>query len=98
MAREIDTGGPAFPEATDEWCRETDRYRPSSYGGMTLRDYFAAQVLTGLMSDHTLDVFSEVEEEKLAHREALGLPYHTTESAAGFCYAMADAMLKARSR
>jgi len=35
------TGGPAFPQKTDITL---------SYSGMTLRDYFAAQVLQGLLA------------------------------------------------
>jgi hypothetical protein len=44
-----DDGGPAFPETTDEWDRDSDRYRPVSIGGMTLRDYFAAKALAPLV-------------------------------------------------
>jgi hypothetical protein len=51
-------GGSAFPsfEAQDEWRGE--RYERVTYpvGGMTLRDYFAASVLAGLVqSDADVD-------------------------------------------
>ena len=45
-----DTGGPAFPEVR---IKPGDNYNAPikvHYGGMSLRDYFAAQALNGLMS------------------------------------------------
>lgn len=39
------TGGPAFPIWTD-----SDGIA-SNYGGMTMRDYFAAKVMQGIMAD-----------------------------------------------
>ena len=67
-----DTGGPAFPagerfEGVDGWQTEP---------GMTLRDYFAAKAMQGLLAGKLQSV-----ELKLITRD---------------CYAMADAMLKAR--
>jgi len=42
------TGGPAFPlPVTDQEC--CGRFE-SGYGGMSLRDYFAAKALQGLLS------------------------------------------------
>ena len=44
------TGGPAFPEIR---IRSGDNYNPPTklyYGGMTLRDYFAAKALMGMMA------------------------------------------------
>jgi hypothetical protein len=41
-----DTGGPAFPE--HEWNNDVQRYLVN--GGMTLRDYFAAKALQGILS------------------------------------------------
>ena len=58
------TGGPAFP---------TERNLTQ---GMTLRDYFAAKAMQGLLAD-----------------EAYG---NEQDSTASWCYAMADAMLRAR--
>lgn len=44
------TGGPAFPEVR---IRNGDNYNPAKklyYGGMTLRDYFAAKAMQGLLA------------------------------------------------
>jgi len=49
-----DTGGPAFPTMLYEHGGES--------GGMTLRDYFAAKAMQGLLAGHsgnTPDVFAE---------------------------------------
>jgi hypothetical protein len=41
-----DTGGPAFPKLTQD-----ERWKTfTSTGGMTLRDYFAAKALQGLLA------------------------------------------------
>lgn len=40
------TGGPAFPQKTDITL---------SYSGMTMRDYFAAKALTGMMGSRNPD-------------------------------------------
>ncbi len=69
-----DTGGPAFPRT--QWPNET---------GMTLRDYFAAKAMQGLLAGHD--------------REARRFMERSPEPAATMskaCYCMADAMLKAR--
>jgi len=42
--RTINDGGPAFPQILGE------RYEPMSTEGMSLRDYFAAKAMQGLMS------------------------------------------------
>ena len=65
-----DTGGPAFPVSVD------NPYNP----GMTLRDYFAAQVAVGAMSDYW-------------NGDRL---YPTFDAIALDAYNLADAMLKAR--
>ena len=46
----IKTGGPAFPEVR---IRRGDNYNPPTrlyYGGMTLRDYFAAKAMQGAIA------------------------------------------------
>ena len=53
----IENGGPAFPVPGFEYLNDTDPSRPervvrTPYGGMTLRDYFAAQALPQLMAYH----------------------------------------------
>lgn len=71
-----ETGGQAFPFTPTQ-----DRHMKT--GGMTLRDYFAAKVMSGIFSSGTT-----------LH---IG-PSHVTEmdNLATGCYLMADAMLKAR--
>ncbi len=47
----IKTGGPAFPEVR---IRSGDNYNPPTrlyYGGMTLRDYFAAKAMQGSLAN-----------------------------------------------
>ena len=68
------TGGPAFPDgSTNEWGNAYN-------SGMTLRDYFAAKAMQGLMGR----VWGELPPEEL---------FKTWATSA---YALADAMLKAR--
>jgi hypothetical protein len=45
-----DTGGPAFPRIEGIESTFRGRLIPEYVGGMTLRDYFAAQVLSGKCS------------------------------------------------
>lgn len=49
-----ETGGPAFPASyyTDdgEWAKRD---------GMTLRDYFAAKAMQGLLADHSNNMYIE---------------------------------------
>ena len=77
-----DGGGPAFPEGYD-W----DKDIPTSWGGMTLRDYFAGQALAGVVA-------------MLAHpgsgglNEDAGGPHKAVVAAQA--YILADAMLAAR--
>ena len=54
------TGGPAFPSS--EW--DGDYQRTFSTGGMTLRDYFAAKAMQGMMADG--QVLKLVEDEQMA--------------------------------
>lgn len=49
MNNQINDGGPAFPVPVDNDCDCHGRFT-SGYGGMTLRDYFAAAALQGLMA------------------------------------------------
>lgn len=47
---DIKTGGPAFPEVR---VRGGDNYNPPAklyYGGMTMRDYFAAKAMQGYLA------------------------------------------------
>ena len=50
MSNTNKTGGPAFPEVR---IRSGDNYNPPTklyYGGMTLRDYFAAKAMQAILS------------------------------------------------
>ena len=69
MSKKAETGGPAFP---------------FNYGqqGMTLRDYFAAAALTGL----------------LAHPRGAGDPPLSYSEHVAIAYYSADVMLKERDR
>lgn len=56
-------GGPAFPQI--DWKRKGDIEWGTTRGGMSLRDYFAAQAMRGIMS--SLDDGEEPEIEAIAH-------------------------------
>lgn len=76
---EIEDGGPAFATGNPE---------QGGHAGMTLRDYFAGQALTGLLSDVYL---------QRAYSEALPDSFATLDQTnASFAYVLADAMLAAR--
>lgn len=51
-----DTGGPAFP--SPEWSDAHGTVIPAEYG-MTMRDYFAAKALQGLLSDTNMQAANE---------------------------------------
>ncbi len=79
MSAPINDGGPAFP------CEEQIRCNGEvcdirKFTGMTLRDYFAAAALQGIISDASVPASSKKDGE-LVSRSA---------------YEYADAMLKAR--
>jgi hypothetical protein len=82
VSNERDDGGSAFPEASDEWCQDSERYRPTSVGGMSLRDYFAAKAMAALIARVPYD------ERHGIHAEAMSFA----------AYNFADAMLKAREQ
>lgn len=71
------TGGPAFPSGLIDPSTPEDAVQ-SLHNGMTLRDYFAAKAMQGLLAGKLNTV--------------------TMAAIAGECYAIADAMLKARKR
>jgi hypothetical protein len=76
MSADTNTGGPAFPQHGFDNIAE----RFTSQGGMTLRDYFAAKAMQGIIAS-----------EKLGDEE-----FATPEMYARDAYKYADAMLKAR--
>jgi hypothetical protein len=77
---------PAFP--AEEWIDSTDPHvvNPKRHLGMTLRDYFAAKAMQGAIVNATLGGMPGVDD---GATEAAG-------ALARACYAVADAMLKAR--
>lgn len=88
----FDDGGPAFPvqEPLEKYDNEQGRYVTSYQptGGMTLRDFFAAKALQGLLAAE-------------AHPQATGYPSPETDPSPAFVFAkhayeLADALLEAR--
>ena len=79
-------GGPAFPRphSTTEWGDYTDEDRPAQ-PGMSLRDYFAGQVLAGIVG-------RELEHYRDDDRELRELTDTLTE----YAWLIADAMIEAR--
>jgi hypothetical protein len=59
MARPKDDGGPAFPQIESRVERDYDNAPsyavPYSYGGMTLRDYFAAKCMADVLGHFSWD-------------------------------------------
>lgn len=77
------TGGPAFPST--EWQKNKafpSQPMPVAVGGMTLRDYFAAEIMGAFLHGAVLPPGFDASEQLLF--------------AAGRAYEAADAMLKAR--
>lgn len=74
-------GGPAFP--TPYLTRDGDHYSTEYEFGMTLRDYFAAKALTGVIGRSWADDKGNV-------------PGNVMELWAAAAYKTADAMLAAR--
>ena len=52
MSIPINDGGPAFPHAQRLWDNDAQSWAVHSVGGMTLRDYFAGQAVSGLYADN----------------------------------------------
>ena len=73
-----ETGGPAFPTSVDNY----EDMEPAG-DGMTMRDYFAAKAMQGLMG-RSWDINKFTAEELFAQWSASA-------------YLVADAMLKARN-
>ena len=74
-----DTGGPAFPHTVEYKGADCGGVVP--HGGMSLRDYFAAHVAVGAMSEYW-------------NGDRMRDP--TFDDIAQHAYALADAMLEAR--
>ena len=81
------TGGPAFPAPAGRLTPITDQ-------GMTLRDYFAAKAMVGLMSMERSGEY--VDEEGNPNDDETGTLFAHTHFLAEEAYMIADMMLKAR--
>ena len=81
-------GGPAFPVSTsNEKYGHQDGPNTWQFQGMTLRDYFAAKAMQGMLADsQTRESCPEDQEEKWMR------------SFARACYYFADAMIAAREK
>jgi ATP phosphoribosyltransferase len=79
-----DDGGPAFPVAQSQWSSDAqERVIVATDYGMTLRDYFAAKAMQGLI---------------LNSQGTQGYDFALIQSTgAELAYEFADAMLKARA-
>lgn len=71
---------PAFPRSADKIDDGTE--------GMSLRDYFAGQVLAGITANADI----QIDQERLDVKE------RAAELCAVWCYSIADAMLKEREK
>ena len=80
MSDNIKDGGPAFPHETQGVSTQGNTFKRTETG-MSLRDYFAAAALTGMMTDLASWPSDENDIANMASKAA----YH-----------VADAMLKAR--
>jgi hypothetical protein len=83
-------GGPAFPRAAGHNGIKNfeEHHESSEQDGMTLRDYFAAKAMAAPWSD-ALSALLGSNESGIADEECLAF-------FSANCYALADAMLKAR--
>lgn len=72
--KQIDNGGPAFPGLRDEFHADGTRFR-QQLPGMSLRDYFAGQVLEGLCANGSPVVLNgeTVSHDVAAYRIADGM-------------------------
>lgn len=78
------TGGPAFPVAQD-YDERVGAYIQYASDGMTLRDYFAAKAMQGVLSG-----------TGLGHMNVHPSYYDSLAGTAKTAYLIADAMLEAR--
>ena len=88
MEENIETGGPAFPV---QYSNEADGPTVMPHVGMTLRDYFAAKAMQGIVSS----IDGEANYQRL-RGHAAGAGLSVSEWIARDAYKQADAMLKAR--
>lgn len=87
-------GGSAFPILDRDWDSDRGCFDYSMAGGMTLRDYFAAKALVGMLAEPIGSGFQSTA-QYLTETEP-GDAYTKGARMARAAYAMADAMLAAR--
>jgi hypothetical protein len=87
---EIKTGGPAFPQGIDQGASEAGFPIVEITGGLTVRDYFAAKALQGIIATPDERSIQGTPEEV----EAMQTKW--IEQDAISAYKFADAMIKAR--
>jgi len=88
MSEKIEDGGPAFPVPTHSQLQGA-MVHWSWGGGMTLRDWFAGQVLAGLLANPGGPIQANA-------RCGWGLENCKESDVAGYAYHIADAMIEAR--
>ena len=82
------TGGPAFAVA---------ELANIKWEGMTLRDYFAAKAMQGLMAMNKAEEFVDENGDEMTYEEgSVGTLFVHTDFLAKEAYMIADMMLKAR--
>lgn len=86
-ASKIDDGGAAFPFEYDDNSAPSGISYRLSHSGMTLRDYFAAAALTGLLASPNDSVYRYVIETAKTTSPA--------PMVAGLAYELADALIAA---
>ena len=92
MADQINDGGPAFPYTNPGPDVGPDQHGNAGYSGMTLRDWFAGQALSGLMASGALDECLRVLQTTPGHRPDSAPAY---AAIAAWSHMAADAMLAA---
>lgn len=92
MSDNINDGGPAFPMLVrdfDNECGEHGEYFYRMEGGASLRDYFAAKALPGVM---------QMVSDGMHQPSITDLPIQQVDFLAKSAYEIADAMLRAREQ
>jgi hypothetical protein len=68
----IETGGPAFPQGIDQGASEAGFPIVEITGGLTIRDYFAAKALQGLLGyPHTTTDVDDFAQTAYRHADAM---------------------------
>lgn len=86
----VNDGGPAFPMTVEDDRDCAGRFA-SGYGGMTLRDYFAAKAMNAALSNPAPELIQW--NIKDADRREISVE----QSIAEWAYGQADAMIAARA-